>query len=101
MADEPTYEGMLAEVTDARQRDPRVPTGIRLGVAQRDAIAASLRAATGLDDVGPLTQFAGLEVLPSRSGDRLDLVYSEDAEPTPEPVPSGPDAPATAEQPSA
>lgn len=100
MAESSTFESMLAEVSDTRQRDARTPTGIRLGQAQRDVIEEHVRASTGLADVGPVTSFAGLDVLPSRSADKLELAWPDD-EPAPaEPVQSGPEAPAV-EQPSA
>ncbi len=98
MADEPTYEGMLAEVNGARQRDARTPSGIRLGAAQLRVIDRFHRESSGLSDVGPLTEFAGLHVLPSKSGDKLEIVYPGDAPPPPETVPSGPDAPAVEDQ---
>lgn len=100
MADGPTYESIHAQVLDERTRDARAPVGIRLGAAQMKVIDRFHREAGGLSDVGPLTQFAGLEVLPSRAEDKVEIVWA-DTPPEdlpPPPVPSGPDAP---EQPPA
>jgi hypothetical protein len=97
MADnEQTYDEIQATVLDERTRDARIPIGIRLGAAQLKVIDQAHRDMSGLGDVGPLTEFAGLPVLPSKAGDRVELVYAEESpeiEAAPAAEPGEPDMP--------
>lgn len=58
----------------------RVARGVRLGQAQIEAIVQHHRQASGMDDVGPVTEFAGLRVLSSRAADKLTIEYEGDPE---------------------
>lgn len=99
MTDQLTADQVHAQVHDLRARSATVPEKIELGIAQRDAIEAEVRAAAGTDDIGPLTSYNGLEIVKSRRQDHVRLLGSgdkgEDVEIVPaEPsAPSGPDAP--------
>jgi hypothetical protein len=82
-----TYETIHEQVRLARELNERFPDGtqrvargIRLGAAQVEAVQRHHRAASGLDDVGPVSEFAGLKVLSSRSADRLVVEYEGDPE---------------------
>lgn len=97
-----THDQIHEQVRLARELDDRVPRGIRLGQAQIEAIQRHHREASGLEDVGPVTEFMGVKVLPSRSADRLVLEYDGDPEdadtPTTVALPIQPEA--TEEQPA-
>jgi hypothetical protein len=75
-----THAEIHEQVRLARELDSRVPRGVRLGTAQLEAIQRHHRKITDQADVGPVTQFMGMKVLPSRSTDRLVLEYDGDPE---------------------
>lgn len=82
-----THEEIHEQVRLARELNERLPDGtqrvargIRLGSAQLEAVQRHHRALSGMQDVGPVTEFAGLRVLTSRSADRLVIEYEGDAE---------------------
>lgn len=101
-----THGAIHEQVRLARELNDRLPDGtqrvargIRLGSAQQEVIQRHHREASGMDDVGPVKEFAGLPVLSSRSADRLVIEYEGDPEesdvpasvhvpPPPEPVES-------------
>jgi hypothetical protein len=58
----------------------RAIRGVRLGAAQLDAIQQHHRDMSGMKDVGPVREFMGMAVLPSRSADRLVIEYEGDPE---------------------
>lgn len=58
----------------------RAVRGVRLGAAQIDAIQRHHREMTGMRDTGPVVEFMGMAVLPSRSADRLAIEYEGDPE---------------------
>jgi hypothetical protein len=87
-----SFESMLDEINDARSRDTRAPVAIRLGQQQRNVVEKYVKDLAGTRDIGPLTQFAGLEIRDSRSADKCELVWPGDQEPPAEPVQSGPEA---------
>jgi hypothetical protein len=98
-----THEQLHEQVRRANELDGRTPRGIRLGAAQIEAVQRYHRQQAGMDDVGPVTEFMGIPVLPSRAADRLVLEYDGDAEdadaPTTVAVPEAP-LPVEQEQPA-
>lgn len=97
-----THDVVHDQVRNARLLDDRTPRGVRLGAAQIEAIQRHHRAMSGREDVGPVVEFAGLPVLPSRSADRVVLEYDgdpDDEAPTTVTVP--PPAPPAEDQASA
>lgn len=103
MADTLTADQVHAHVHELRARAETPPEKIELGQAQIAAIEAEVRAAAGTNDIGPLTQYNGLEIVKSRKHDHVRLLRAgesgEDEEvPQIEAVaPSGPEAPAELE----
>lgn len=75
-----TYDAIHDQVRTARMLDDRTPKGIRLGTSQVETIQKQQAALAGLDDVGPLSEFLGMQILPSRAADRMQLVYEGDAD---------------------
>lgn len=88
-----THEQVHEQVRRANELDPRTPRGIRLGTAQIEAVQRYHRQQAGMEDVGPVTEFMGIAVLPSRAADRLALEYDGD--------PDDADAPTTVAVPDA
>jgi hypothetical protein len=93
-----THDEIHAHVRTGLLADTRTPRGIRLGQTQQDAILAYHRQVSGAEDVGPLTEFAGVPVLKSRATDRLVLEYDGDTED--EDAPTSVTLPVTEEQPA-
>jgi hypothetical protein len=82
-----THEEIHEQVRLARELNDRTPDGtyravrgIRLGAAQIEAVQRYHRQVSGMKDVGPVTELAGLKVLSSRAADRLVIEYEEDPE---------------------
>lgn len=98
MADQLTAADVHAHVHDLRARAETPPEKIELGQMQRDAIEADVKAAAGTNDIGPLQQFQGLEIVRSRKHDHVRLLRAgERGEDEEVPIvevaaPSGPEA---------
>lgn len=82
-----THEAIHEQVRLARELNDRLPDGtyrvargIRLGAAQIEAVQRFHRQASGMEDVGPVQEFAGLKVLSSRAADKLTIEYEDDPE---------------------
>jgi hypothetical protein len=86
-------------IRELRGRAEILPEKIELGIAQREAIEAEVRAAAGTDDIGPLTSYMGLEIITSRKHDHVRLLAAGESGDDVEVgqvqsiAPSGPDAP--------
>lgn len=95
-----TADQVHARVHELRAQAATPPEKIELGRQQIAAVEASVRAATGMTDIGPLIEFQGLPIVKSRRDDHVKLLATgeqgEDVEveQTPQIAPSGPDAPA-------
>lgn len=94
-----TADQVHLAVQDLRARAAVLPEKIELGIAQREALEAEVRAAAGTDDIGPLTSYMGLEIIKSRRQDHVRLLAAGESgddvdvgqvQPI---APSGPDAP--------
>lgn len=105
-SDQITAADVHQHVHELRATAAQAPAKIELGRQQRAAIEADVRTAAGTDDIGPLVQFQGLQIVKSRRDDHVKLLATgEDGEDLEidvlEPVaPSGPDAPAVEAEPS-
>lgn len=105
MADAMTADQVHLQVHGLRATAAQPPAKIELGRQQRAAIEADVRAAAGTDDIGPLTQFQGLEIVKSRRDDHVRLLAvdedgeASEVEPVEPVAPSGPEAPAVEGEP--
>jgi hypothetical protein len=104
MADTLTADQVHAQVHELRAQAERQPFKIELGKRQREAIEADVRAAAGTNDIGPLTQFQGLDIVKSRKDDHVRLLAADESgddvevESVQPVTPSGPDAPEVDEE---
>lgn len=99
-----TADQVHAQVHELRAQAANAPAKIELGKRQREAIEADVRAAAGTNDIGPLTQFQGLDIVKSRKDDHVRLLAADESgddvevEPVQPVAPSGPGAPEVADE---
>ena len=94
MTDAPlTADRVHVLVHELRARADIQPARIELGIAQRAALEAEVRDASGLADIGPMTQYNGLEIIKSNKHDHVRLLPADEVKDSTEahlsPVPPG------------